>query len=114
MRLAPYHPSSNGLAERAVQSFKQGMKKLTSGTIDETVACFLFHYWNPPHSTTGQMPSELHLGHRPRSRLDLLLPDLTSIVTKAQHRQKTGLAVGSTWILASNPLSNPSWLSNTA
>ena len=88
VRPAPYHPSTNGLAERAVQSFKQGMKKLTAGTIDERVARFLFHYRNTPHSTTGQTPSELLLGHRPRSRLDLLLPDLTSIVTKAQHRQK--------------------------
>ena len=68
VRPAPYHPSTNGLAERAVQLFKQGMKKLTAGTIDERVARFLFHYRNTPHSTTGQTPSELLLGHRPRPR----------------------------------------------
>ena len=31
---APYHPSSNGLVERAVQIFKQGMKKQDKGSIE--------------------------------------------------------------------------------
>ena len=41
---APYHPASNGLTKRAVQTFKSGMKKLTSGTLEARVAIFLFNY----------------------------------------------------------------------
>lgn len=47
---APYHPSSNGLAERAVQSFKQGMKKFTQGNLTDRLARFLYHYRNTPHT----------------------------------------------------------------
>ena len=39
---APYHPSSNGLAERAVQTVKRGLKKYTKGSLTTRLARILF------------------------------------------------------------------------
>ena len=81
----PYHPSSNGMAERAVQVFKEGMKKSTSGDHETRLSRFLFHYRTTPHSTTGVSPAELLMGRQLRSQLDLLQP---SIATRVQRRQE--------------------------
>lgn len=56
---APYYPASNGLAERAVQIVKKGLKKVTKGTMRSRIAQVLFSYRLIPQSTTGQSPSEL-------------------------------------------------------
>lgn len=34
----PYHPASNGMAERAVQIVKKGLKKISKGSISERLA----------------------------------------------------------------------------
>ena len=86
--VAPYHPSSNGMAERAVRVFKEGLKKQQSGSLTDRLAKFLFHYRNTPHSTTGMTPAELLLGQKLRSRLDLIKPDLTNQVVRKQNKQK--------------------------
>ena len=83
----PYHPASNGLAERAVKTFKAGVKKLT-GNIHTRIARFLFNYRISPQSTTGVSPAELLMGRRLRSALDLLKPDLEKQVTHQQAQQK--------------------------
>ena len=85
---APYHPSTNGLAERAAQTFKQGMKKFSRGTISDRLARFLFQYRNTPHTTTGSTSAKLLLGRRPQSRFDLILPDLSLKIIQKQLHQK--------------------------
>ena len=85
---APYHPASNGLAERAVKTFKQGVRKMKNGTLQTKVARFLFSYRITPQSTTGISPAELLMGRKLRSPLDLMKPDLNHRVEKEQERQK--------------------------
>ena len=85
--VAPYHPASNGMAERAVQTFKQGFAKLTGGTVETRVSRFLFRYRNTPQSTTGLSPAEMLLGRRPRSHLDLMHPDIGQRVHQRQQKQ---------------------------
>ena len=62
VKTPPYHPSSNGLAERAVQTFKEGMRKLKEGSLETKLSRFLFKYCLTPQSTTGVLPSELMFG----------------------------------------------------
>ena len=62
IRVSPYHSSSNGLAERAVRIFKQGLKRDTHGTLSDRIAKLLFTYRNTPHTTTGMTPAELSMG----------------------------------------------------
>ena len=79
---SPY-PSSNGLAERAVQTVKHGISKL-EGTIECGLARFLFNYRVTPQSTTELSPAELLMGRRLRTRLDLIHPDTSQKVIRKQ------------------------------
>ena len=88
LKTAPYHPSTNGLAERAVQTFKTAMKKSGSGSdIDTRLARFLFHYRTTPNSTTGVSPAELLMGRKLKTHLDQLHPNLASTVQGRQYSQ---------------------------
>ena len=83
IKVSPYHPSSNGLMERAVRKLKEGLKK--TGNSECHVARVLFHYRITPHSTTGMYPAELLMGRRIRSHLDLVRPNLADQVKAKQE-----------------------------
>jgi len=87
VRSDPYHPSSNGLAERAVQTVKMGVKKL-NGPLEVRLARFLFKYRVTPQATTGIAPAELLMGRRLRTHLDLLYPTVRERVRRSQRTQK--------------------------
>ena len=85
---APYHPSSNGQAERAVQTVKQGLKRTPGKTVQERLSKFLFKYRLTPNSMTGVAPCELLMKQKLRSSLDLVFPTVQGRVEDKQAKQK--------------------------
>ena len=90
IRTSPYHPASNGAAERFVQTVKKALSAgLKEGVpLEKTLATFLLQYRNTPHPTTGVAPSSLLLQRTLRTRLDLLRPDVGAKVRVQQGQQK--------------------------
>ena len=85
--VSAYHPSSNGMAERAVKTVEEGIRKLKEGTINSKLMRFLSRYRITPHETTQRSPAELLLRRQPRTRLDQLRPRIEQDVMSAQDRQ---------------------------
>lgn len=80
---SPYHPSPNGLAERAVQTVKLSLEKQSAKCAFQLkLSRFLLSYRVTLHSTTRQAPCEL-LVCRLQTQLDLV----RSEVTKRQELQ---------------------------
>ena len=78
---APYNPSTNGLAERAVQTLKSGLVKFKEGSIETRLARFLYNYRSSVHSGTKASPAEMMFGRKFKSPLDVLKP-------KSDHIEK--------------------------
>ena len=123
IRTAPYHPASNGEAERFVQVFKHSLKagRNDPGTLHQKLTRFLLTYRSTPHSTTGVSPAELFLKRQLRTRLDLLRPSLERKVAATQAKQKSyhdahsktrEFEIGQA-VLVRNLLGEPKWLQGT-
>ena len=88
---APYHPATNGAAERMVGTFKKAIKK-SNKPLDTALQEFLMMYRRTPTST-GFSPSELLNGRQLRTRLDALTPSPSQFAQLLQ--QKTAHTISS-------------------
>ncbi len=85
-----YHPSSKGLVERFVQTFKRNMKAsehLELSFHQQLMSCLL-SYRATSHTTTQVAPASLFLQRHVRTRLDLVRPEIEDIVSASQATQK--------------------------
>ena len=80
----PYHPATNGAAERLVQTFKQALRK-SSLPPKRALQEFLMQYRRMPNSS-GYSPSELLMNRQIRTRIDTLLPSPAHIAQQKQNR----------------------------
>ncbi|XP_053698542.1 uncharacterized protein K02A2.6-like [Sabethes cyaneus] len=92
IRTAPYHPQSNGQAERFVDTLKRGLRKImpeTQNSISRSLQIFLSAYRSTPNKSApdGLSPAEILMGRKHRTTLDLLKPPVDFVLQKNQHME---------------------------
>lgn len=89
IKSAPFHPATNGLAERFVQTLKHALKTSEGqGSFHQRLHRFLFNYRNTPHATTKVSPASLMFKRDLRTHFDLLKPAaVKDTVQKQQEKQ---------------------------
>ncbi|KII65532.1 hypothetical protein RF11_15161 [Thelohanellus kitauei] len=78
---SPYHPATNGLAERFVQTFKRALQKSMKGP-DDALIEFLLQYRRTP-GPDGFSPSERLNGRQIRTYIDIYHPLQQKVQTKS-------------------------------
>lgn len=96
LKSPPYHPSSNGQAERLVKTVKEVLKKflldpeLMDLRLEDLINLFLFNYRNTT-SKEGKFPSQKILSYSPKTLIDLINPkkDYKAFLTTPPMNEET-------------------------
>lgn len=110
LRTAPYHPESNGLAERAVRTIKDGLKKLPHGSLSTRLTRLLFNYRRTPQDSKSR--SQRLLNYQILSRLDMCLPPQLSFPLFSQEDTPYRFGSGDA-VWAQNFKDGEKWLPGT-
>lgn len=89
IRSPPYHPQSNGLAERFVDTFKRALLKAQGeGTTEEIIQAFLLNYRTTPHPAleNNLSPAEALMGRKLRTTWSALRPEVHSEMSPRNNR----------------------------
>ncbi|XP_061714623.1 uncharacterized protein K02A2.6-like [Cydia pomonella] len=85
----PYHPATNGQIERAVQTFKNKLKKMAATNMpwSEKLAKALYALRTVPNSSTNKTPAEMLNGRKYRTAISSLHPESTPSRAEQQLEQ---------------------------
>lgn len=72
---APYHPATNGLAERMVQTVKDKIRKMDDMSWDIKIPNMLLSLRTTPCAGTNRSPAEVLMNRKLRTLLDVIHPD---------------------------------------
>jgi len=84
LKTPPWHPASNGVIERTVQTFKRLLSKFQCGDVHAPLARVLYSMRTSPSSRNGKTPAE-SLGRPFRTHLTQLHPEFDLSLEAAQH-----------------------------
>ncbi|XP_055913593.1 uncharacterized protein K02A2.6-like [Eupeodes corollae] len=105
---APFHPASNGEAERFVRTFKTSLKKIMEGGEDLNNALLhhLSTFRSTPNPVTGKSPAEILHGRQPKIPLALMFPRQN----KLQSSKGLNRFVSEQLVLVKNFSRGPKWI----
>ncbi|XP_064463655.1 uncharacterized protein K02A2.6-like [Ornithodoros turicata] len=93
---APYHPATNGQAERMVQELKRALKKHTQGSIQCRLSRFLLNQHTTAHAVTKETPAKQMFGRELRTALDAIHPHYEDSPPDTQAQLDDHFKVGQT------------------